>query len=80
MNAKLIAAVVATLVCVSAHAEQPYGRDSVYAGRGSVSSSAASGPAIAKYGRDSVYATGTPVRQSQPTMQAGDFSYKFGRA
>jgi hypothetical protein len=30
MNAKLIAAAVAMLIAASAHAEQKYGRDSVY--------------------------------------------------
>ncbi len=80
MNIKSIAAVVATLICASAHAEQQYGRDSVYANKGSVSSPAVSGTAITKYGRDSVYAISMPPTAQPKPTQAAEIAYKFGRA
>jgi hypothetical protein len=78
MNAKLIAAVITTLIAASAHAEQKYGRDSVYVGKNDRPSAAANGPTITRYGRDSVYVTNSPA--PKPTKVTSDAKIKFGRA
>jgi hypothetical protein len=78
MNAKLIAALIATLIAASAHAEQKYGRDSVYVGKNDRPGTAAQGPTITRYGRDSVYVTNSPA--PRPTKVTSDVKIKFGRA
>ena len=79
MTTKLIAALFATLFAASAHAEQQYGRDSVYGGKGTSVSEPAAGPVVTRYGRDSVYATSGPAR-SAPAKVVGEVSFKAGRA
>jgi len=78
MNAKLIAAVIATLIAACAHAEQKYGRDSVYVGKNDRSSATVNGPTITRYGRDSVYVTNSPA--PKPSKVTSDAKIKSGRA
>jgi hypothetical protein len=77
MNAKLIAAVFAALIAGSAHAEQKYGRDSVYVGKNDRPSTAGKGPTITRYGRDSVYVTNSP---SPKPSKVTSTLVRFGRA
>ena len=79
MNAKLIVALIATLIAASAHAEQKFGRDSVYASKDGAVSKSASGATIARHGRDSVYATSTPASK-QAVKVVADVAYKAGRS
>ena len=76
MNVKLIVAVIAALIAASAHAEQKYGRDSVYVGKNDRPSAAAKGPAITRYGRDSVYVTNSPA--PKPSKVTANI-VRFGR-
>ena len=79
MNAKLIAAVFATLSFVSAaHAEQTFGRDSVYAGQTASRTQSGSEAKVTRQGRDSVYATNTPAQKE--TVKVGNYRFKPGRA
>ncbi|MEO8630245.1 MAG: hypothetical protein ABI612_19430 [Betaproteobacteria bacterium] len=78
MNTKMIAVLLAASFATAAHAEQQFGRDSVYAGKGVVPTTSQSGPSLTRYGRDSVYASNSaPLKQ--PTRVASDFVYKLGR-
>jgi hypothetical protein len=78
LNPKLIAAAVAMLIAASAHAEQKYGRDSVYAGKNDRPGTAVKGPTITRYGRDSVYVTNSPA--PSPTKVTADTATRFGRS
>ena len=77
MNAKLIATAIATLIAASAHAEQKYGRDSVYVGKNDRPSAAVKGPTITRYGRDSVYVTNSPAPKPSKVTST---LVRFGRA
>ena len=78
MNTRMIAILLAASFVTAAQAEQQFGRDSVYAGKGVIPSASQSGPVITRYGRDSVYASNSaPLKQ--PTRVASDFVYKPGR-
>ena len=80
MNAKLIAAVFATLIAASAHAEQQFGRDSVYAGKTTTSAARSTvAQATTRFGRDSVYVSNS-APPSQPVKVVGDVAHKFGRS
>ena len=78
MNAKLIVAVIATLVAAPSYAAQPFGRDSVYATPGVSTSMPSVASPVIRHGRDSVYATQGPIIQRQPVTTA--VAYKPGRA
>ena len=80
MNAKLIAAVFATLIAASAHAEQKFGRDSVYAGKTTtVAAKSTVAQQPTRFGRDSVY-VGNSAAPSRSVKVVGDVTYKFGRS
>ncbi|MEO8630246.1 MAG: hypothetical protein ABI612_19435 [Betaproteobacteria bacterium] len=79
MTTKLIAALLATVFAAAAHAEQQYGRDSVYGGKGASVGEPSTGPVITRYGRDSVYAVSGSAR-SAPAKVVGDVTFKAGRA
>jgi hypothetical protein len=75
-------AVAASLMAVAtAHAQQQFGRDSVYAVPGK--SSNASAPIVAapvnRFGRDSVYATQTPTVHSTPVSADARSPQQYGR-
>ena len=78
MNAKLIAAAIVALFAASAHAEQKYGRDSVYVGQNDRPSAAVKGPTITRFGRDSVYVTNSPAPST--TKVTADTKIRYGRA
>jgi hypothetical protein len=78
MNAKLIVAVIATLVAVPSYAAQPFGRDSVYATPGVSTSLPSVATPVIRHGRDSVYATQRTVNH-QP-VKTTEVTYKPGRA
>jgi hypothetical protein len=79
MNAKLIAAVFAALSFASAaHAEQTFGRDSVYAGQSVSAKQSGSAAKVTRQGRDSVYVTNSPAPKS--AVKVGNYNFKHGRA
>ncbi len=78
MNAKLIAALIVTLIAASAHAKQQFGRDSVYVGKNDHPGRAPAAATITRFGRDSVYITNSPA--PKPTKVTSDVVIKFGRA
>ena len=82
MNAKLILAVLATLIASSsAYAAQPFGRDSVYATPGSSATSKPyTGPVATRHGRDSVYASQSAGAKERHPIQATTVVFKAGRA
>ena len=79
MNAKLIVAVIATLVAAPSYAAQPFGRDSVYAKPGVSTSMPSVASPVIRHGRDSVYVTQGPIIHRQPVTTTA-VAYKPGRA
>jgi hypothetical protein len=78
MNARLIAAMIALTFATLAHAEQKFGRDSVYIGKNDRPTAAVNGPTITRFGRDSVYVTNS--LPPSPSKITADTKVRYGRA
>jgi hypothetical protein len=79
MTRKLIAAVIAAASFTAvAHAEQPYGRDSVYAGKNAYAKQSTVDVKVTRQGRDSVYVTNSPAPKAN--VKVGNYTFKPGRA
>ena len=77
MNAKLTAALIATLIAAPSYAAQPFGRDSVYATSGEPTGKAKA-EAVNRHGRDSVYATNSVLRKQE--VKISNVTFRHGRA
>jgi hypothetical protein len=69
----------ALLSSTAAFADQPFGRDSVYATAGTVATAAPKGPALARSGRSSVFAYDVPAPTPKDQVRIA-VAIKPGRA